>query len=704
MKKIFLLLLLALPLCAQNLHIRFDGIPFNINGTTPVNPFNGGIDVPRYQFTDIDGDGDLDLFIFDRDTTLNFYKNTGTASNPVYVMFTRRYENLSIRNWFHFVDIDGDNDKDLFCGGDSQHVMYYKNIGTPTNPAFSFQTYSVKTNLNEDMISESACVPTFADMDGDGDIDFFTGSSSGKITHYENIGNANNFLFRFVTDFWKGIEIIGAARPPDKINLNQLTDDGGTLRHGASAIMFGDTDGDGDKDLYWGDFFGFSVYFIKNTGTVQNFAFTTIDTTSPEPNPYYSGGFNMPGIYDINGDGRNDMFIGVLLGSKSIDNFLYYRNDGPLNNPAFTRVTNNFIVSADIGSYSYPTFADIDNDGDLDLFIGYDESVAFFRNTGSSTQPSYNLEDDSLSVGVLNNFNYSVAIGDLDGDGKKDLVLGYYALAKLKFYKNTGTVQNPAFTLVPSQLDTMTLGQQSAPTLVDIDNDGDLDLFAGSSNGRVFYYRNIGTAAAFNFQFVTNTYAGINTGNDATPSFGDMDNDGDLDMLIGTRRGQIQHYRNDGTAASPNFTLVTTTFLNINVHEHSVPCIVDINNDGDKDLIIGNKKGGLFYYENQDVFGIQQTGTGIPVKYDLEQNYPNPFNPNTSIRFHMAKDGVAELKIYNVTGQEIALLFSRRIKAGSYVADWDASAFPSGVYFYRLSISEKGTALFNETRKMVLVK
>ena len=79
MKRIFLgLLFITAGMFAQNLHQRFEGINFTINGNNSVNPFNGGIEIPRYQFVDIDGDNDVDLFIFDRDTTLNFYKNEGT--------------------------------------------------------------------------------------------------------------------------------------------------------------------------------------------------------------------------------------------------------------------------------------------------------------------------------------------------------------------------------------------------------------------------------------------------------------------------------------------------------------------------------------------------------------------------------------------------------------------------------------------------
>lgn len=692
MKRIFLgLLFITAGLFAQNLHQRFEGINFTINGNNSVNPFNGGIEIPRYQFVDIDGDNDVDLFIFDRDTTLNFYKNEGTPSAPLFRLNTTRYQNLNVRNWFKFADLDGDSDVDLFCGGDSQRVRYYKNTGSLANPTFALQLYGVKTDIGDYMGSESASIPTIVDIDGDGDQDFLTGSSTGEVTYYQNIGSAQNFSYKFITARFANILIVGGADDP---------------KHGASSIMFGDIDGDNDKDLFWGDLFGLSIYYIKNTGTAQNFQWTTIDTNSPPPNYYFSGGFNMPGVYDIDGDGRNDFFIGVLIGSKTINNFVYYKNMGPLSNPSFSKITDNFVLSADLGSYSYPSFGDIDNDGDKDLFMGCDRSVGFYRNTGTSTVPAYTLVDDSMPLNI-SNFNYAPTIGDLDGDGKKDMVLGYYSLARLKFFKNTGTVANPVFTLTASQMDTMNLSQASAPCLADIDNDGDLDLLAGNSSGRVTYYRNNGSAASFNFQFITNNYASVNVGNDASPTLGDLDGDNDLDMLVGNRLGQIAFFRNTGSVSSPSFTFVTSNYAGINAFQNSVPVIVDLNSDTDPDLILGNIKGGLYYYENWDVFGIQQIGSEIPKEFSLYQNYPNPFNPATIIKFNIpllrgvsgsAGRGVS-LIIYDITGKVISTLVNQPLNAGIYEVDYDASNLPSGVYFYKLVSGE-----FSESKRMVLVK
>ncbi|HAX49797.1 MAG TPA: hypothetical protein DCX92_12515, partial [Bacteroidetes bacterium] len=101
---------------------------------------------------------------------------------------------------------------------------------------------------------------------------------------------------------------------------------------------------------------------------------------------------------------------------------------------------------------------------------------------------------------------------------------------------------------------------------------------------------------------------------------------------------------------------------------------------------------------------VQQTGNEIPSEFSLSQNYPNPFNPATKIRFQIPASvettrRVVSLRIYDISGKEISTLVNGELRPGVYEADWDASAYSSGIYFYTLTSGD-----FKETKKMMLIK
>ncbi|MBK7868937.1 MAG: T9SS type A sorting domain-containing protein [Ignavibacteriales bacterium] len=96
---------------------------------------------------------------------------------------------------------------------------------------------------------------------------------------------------------------------------------------------------------------------------------------------------------------------------------------------------------------------------------------------------------------------------------------------------------------------------------------------------------------------------------------------------------------------------------------------------------------------------VKESGSEIPVKFELSQNYPNPFNPSTKISFSVAEPGNVKLSVYNVLGQQVAELVNGYMSAGSFVADFDASSLSSGMYIYTL---ESGAVKI--TRKMSLLK
>ncbi len=102
--------------------------------------------------------------------------------------------------------------------------------------------------------------------------------------------------------------------------------------------------------------------------------------------------------------------------------------------------------------------------------------------------------------------------------------------------------------------------------------------------------------------------------------------------------------------------------------------------------------------------GIHQNNTEVPDKFALLQNYPNPFNPVTHFGFRIAEFGLVKLTIYDALGKEVTALINQQLRPGTYEADWDASAYPSGVYYYKLKVNTSQRDVFTETKKMVLIK
>jgi len=106
---------------------------------------------------------------------------------------------------------------------------------------------------------------------------------------------------------------------------------------------------------------------------------------------------------------------------------------------------------------------------------------------------------------------------------------------------------------------------------------------------------------------------------------------------------------------------------------------------------------------------ISNISSQIPTQFSLSQNYPNPFNPVTKIKFQIpllrgveAEGGrgvFVKISVHDILGREVAVLVNEQLRPGTYEVDWDASAFPSGVYFYSIT-----SGSFKETRKMVLLK
>ncbi|HEY9626485.1 MAG TPA: FG-GAP-like repeat-containing protein [Coleofasciculaceae cyanobacterium] len=252
-------------------------------------------------------------------------------------------------------------------------------------------------------------------------------------------------------------------------------------------------------------------------------------------------------------------------------------------------------------AYLDVALGDMDNDGDIDLFSnGLDGITRYYQNIGSATAPVF-------AAPVANPFGLpdigliaTIALADLNNDGKLDVFLqSYVANGVINYFQNTGTASAPAFgagVAIASTGD----GFAATPTFGDIDNDGDLDLFSGHDDGNFRYFQNTGTASAPVFAAaVINPFGLTDAGDITKPTLGDIDNDGDLDLLVGeTGSGRLNYFQNIGTASAPSFAPLVTNPFGLSSGDYPEPNLVDIDNDGDLDVLDADLDGPLRFFRN----------------------------------------------------------------------------------------------------------
>jgi hypothetical protein len=187
-------------------------------------------------------------------------------------------------------------------------------------------------------------------------------------------------------------------------------------------------------------------------------------------------------------------------------------------------------------------------------------------------------------------------VADLDADGDLDALVGSWK-ADIALHRNEGSATAPDFRLVDSALVTITRGSNTTPALVDIDADGDLDLFIGEASGAVNFYRNVGTPTYPNFELVSDRYNDIDIGRRSYPAFADIDRDGDQDLIIGSETNGLVFYRNAGTPHNAVF-IADSTFT-VDAPVMAAPAFVDIDGDGELDLFSGGIGGGVTFYRGR---------------------------------------------------------------------------------------------------------
>lgn len=676
----------ALYPCQGQWELYFDGtVPVIHDGEPLALAWAGGLNSVQVSPLDLNNDGLDDLVLFDRSgNTLITLLNDGIP-NTVSYTHTRDFDGVApfmdLHDWALFRDYDMDGRADLFAYSQAGFAVY-RNTSSGSMVSFELITNQVRSNyvssngnpVYANLFISQVDLPGIADIDSDGDLDVLVFSLLGSYVEYhknlsmELYGHADSLTFELRNRCWgyfseSASDNSVTLNVPCNFNVpNPEVGGGGSeqslIRHGkdgvpkshsGSCITPLDLNGDGVMDILLGDVSFNNVVALTNGGTVDLGMMSSVDNYFPIYDESVDLAIFPASFYvDLNNDGKRDLVVspnGTSL-AENRNSMWHYRNNGTDASPEFSFLEDNVFQGSmiDLGEGAYPVPFDHDGDGLMDLVVAnhghfqtgdtYVCKLMLLRNDGTGSNPSFEVVDEDFAGLSTSGIGLSMypAFADMDDDGDKDMYIGDLQ-GRLHFFRNIGSAQSPDMVLeMPNMTDAfgtvIDVGQFATPQFFDLDGDSLLDLLIGERNGNLNYYRNIGTAEQASWQLISGSLGDVSTvewwnitGHSVPFMF--LNEAGEKEILLGSESGWLYHYGDIDGNELGTYTLLDSTFLGVREGIRTAPCMHDLTGDGELDLVVGNYRGGLSFWRSDM---ISSTGAREPNVVRAFNILPNPTN------------------------------------------------------------------------------
>ena len=668
-----------------------------VDFTTGANPYGIAI-------SDLDGDGKSDFAVVNSNPSgsISVLRNTSSTGS---ITFASPLDFATGVNSFQVAsgDLDGDGKPDLIVTNFSSNtISVFRNTSASGSITFATKVDIAGAGLYGVNAPYGIAI---SDLDGDGKPDFVvtnSGYPSSSVSIFRNTSSSGSIAFESPIDFATGLY--------------------------SSGVAVSDIDGDGKPDIAITNAGNNTLSILRNIslpGSITSSSFNAkVDISSgAEPEGI--------AISDVDGDGKPDLIVTNQF-DQTVSVFRNTSSSGTITAGSLASAVH---FAAGSGAYTV-VLGDVDGDGRPDLVVGnaYSNAFTVLRNTtspGVITTGSFAPKVDFMT-GV---WPFVVAMGDLDGDGKPDVVAANRTSNTVSVFRNAtlspaATVTSSAATYVsatsaelngsanPNGSATIAyfewgtssaLATFSTTTSQSIGSGTDAVLvtanLAGLGAGTTYYYRAVGQNSAGTqrgsiLSFTTATLqqqTQLIIGQVGVLVSGAILNQGQGNALTSKLNAAIQQMNKGNLIAA-----IHQLSAFVNQVEGLMGARKISSADGDVLIVSANAVIRLLSMPALNVaqnLELQEPEIEAPTRFLLEQNYPNPFNPSTMISFSLPSKTYVSLRVFDAMGREMATLVSRELSAGNHTRQWNGTGMPSGIYFYRLKAGD-----FVQTKKFVLLR